>query len=217
MKRTFVCLAACFALVAIALASSTAHAGDHGKKRSAFSQSGGNGGGNGGGGSGPSMKSMKLHSSMSSNLSGLSTNNGGGGNGGGGGGNGGSSSFNPTFSRKMSKSFAQMQQSNSSLPGNNSGGKNLKFSKDLNGQLNSNLFANPSFNANGRARRAPSGDVSNKLKFADAFKNGKFQQIDSGIGNGTGIGIGTASNNGNGKLERSLASSRAGTQKSSPT
>jgi len=179
MKRTFVRLAACFALTTIALATTNVHAGNHGRKHSAFAQS--NGGGGNGGGNGPSMKSMKFQSGMSRNLSGLNAN---GGNGGGSG-NGGNPSFNPSFARKMNKSFAT-NQGNGSLPSVTSTNKNLKFSKNTNSQLNSNLFTNPSFKANGRARRAPTNDVFDKSKLADAIKQGNFRPIDSGIGNGTG-------------------------------
>lgn len=177
MKRTFVRLAACFALTTIALATTNVHAGDHGRKHSAFAQSNGGGGGGNGGGNGPSMKAMKFQSSMSRNLSSLNTN--------GGGGNGSNSSFNPSFSRKLNKSFAN-NAANGSLPNTTFSNKNLKFSKNTNGQLGGNQFTNPSFNLNGRSRRAPTNDVFDKSKLADAIKQGNFRPIDSGIGNGTG-------------------------------
>ncbi|MGD9634389.1 MAG: hypothetical protein AB7U97_14005, partial [Pirellulales bacterium] len=176
MKRTFVRLAACFALASIALASTNASAGDHGKKRSAFTQSGG---GNGsGGGNSPSMKSMKLQSSTSRSFSGLSVNSGGGG-----GGNSGNSSFNQ-FSRKTSKSLSSMSQGNSSLPKIQSNGKFNQQFKSLSSQSNGNVLANPSFNWNGNAHRTRSNEGFDKSKLSDAIKKGNFVPLDPGIGNG---------------------------------
>jgi hypothetical protein len=160
----------CGALAALALIPAIATAGDNGKsRRSEFSQSGGGGGG---GNNGGSNSSMKFHASTPRNFSGWNNN----------GGQSGSS-----------MSFKNMSGGNNNGPTSLSTGKYSKGPKNFQNQsLNSNLFANqssgPSSNSNGRARRASNGDQWNSNKFADAFKNGKFNQTNSGNGHNNGPG-----------------------------
>lgn len=179
MIRSSVKLAVCGALVMLALAPATSHAGDKGNsRRSSFSQSSGGGGGN---------SSMKLNSSMSRKFSGLSSSGGGTSS------ISGNASLNSNLSRSksFSKSLSQTNQSNPSwMSINNSAGKYSKNASGFNGQITgNNLTTNPSLNLNGRARRAPTSDVFNRIKLADAIQNGTFQPggkpIDSGFGNGT--------------------------------